>query len=229
MASQESCERLDGEDRDLLPDHYATVAEDVLDFCGSSGGRVWVDLGSGAGGLGLALLERIPDGVMALLDPDAVALRRALDGARQRGLASRAVAVVCPAEQMPLPSESVDVVVSRGSFYFWRDRAQGLREVWRVLRPGGRAMIGGGLGTGYPAWARTEFIRRQRESQRSKGDEAMRKFREARSPETFRRLAAEAGLPRYEVVGEGGMDPDDPQSGVGIWLQFGKENASHGK
>jgi len=25
------------------------------------------------------------------------------------------------------------------------------------------------------------------------------------------------------------MDPDDPQSGVGIWLQFGKENASHGK
>jgi SAM-dependent methyltransferase len=222
VASKESRERSDGEDRNPLPDYYGTVAADVLAFCGSSGGRVWVDLGSGPGGLGLALLAKISDGVMALLDPDADALRRALDSARQRGLASRAVAVVGPAEQMPLPSESVDVVISRGSFYFWQNRAQGLREVWRVLRPGGRAMIGGGLGTGYPAWARTEFIRRQRESQRSKGDEAMRTFREARSPETFRRLAAEADLPKFEVVGEGGMDPDDPQSGVGIWLQIEK-------
>ncbi len=222
MASKESRERADGEDRNPLPDYYETVAADVIAFCGASGGRVWVDLGSGPGGLGLALLEKIPDGVMALLDPDADALRRALDMARQRGHASRVVAVVGPAEKMPLPSESVDVVVSRGSFYFWQDRAQGLREVWRVLRLGGRAMIGGGLGTGYPAWARTEFIRRQRESQRSKGAEAMRTFREARSQETFRRLAAEANLPKYEVVGEGGLDTGDPQSGVGIWLRFEK-------
>jgi SAM-dependent methyltransferase len=222
VPSERSHEPLEGEDRRPLPDYYQTVAEDVIAFCGASGGRVWVDLGSGPGGLGLALLEKIPDGVMALLDPDADALRRALDSARRRGLASRVVTVVGPAEKIPLPSESVDVVVSRGSFYFWQDRAQGLREVWRVLRPGGRAMIGGGLGTGYPAWARTEFIRRQRESQRSKGVEAIRKFREARSPETFRRLAAEANLPKYEVVGEGGLDSGDPKSGLGIWLLIEK-------
>jgi len=212
-----------GTNQPPLPDYFAAVAEDVLVFCGSSGGRVWVDLGSGAGGLGLALLERIPDGVMAFLDPDADALRRALDDARQRGFASRAVAVVGPAEQIPLPSESVDAVVSRGSFYFWRDRAQGLREVWRVLRPGGRAMIGGGLGKGYPLWARQEFIRRQRSSSASKGQDAARAFSEARSPETFRRLAVEAGLPAFDIVGEGGLGSDAPNTGVGIWLQFIKE------
>ena len=207
-----------------LPDYYATVAEDVLVFCGASGGRVWVDLGSGAGGVGLALAERVADGTMVLMDPNAEALAKALGDAERRGLASRVVPVVGSAERMPLPDACIDVVVSRGSFYFWQDRAQGLREVWRVLRPGGRAMIGGGLGTGYPAWARTEFIRRQRESQRSKGDKAMREFREARSPETFRRLAAEADLPRFEVVGEGGLDATDPQSGLGIWLKLRKEN-----
>lgn len=212
-----------------MPDYYTTVAEDILAFCGDGGNRVWVDLGSGSGGLGRALLEKVPSGTMVLMDPNTVALGRALDATRKSGPACRAVLVIGLAESIPLPDNSVDVVVSRGSFYFWQDRAQGLREVWRVLRPGGQAMIGGGLGIGYPAWARTEFIRRQRESQRSKGDEAMRKFREARSPETFRRLAAEADLPKFEVVGEGGMDPDDPQSGVGIWLQFGKENASRGK
>jgi len=47
---------------------------------------------------------------------------------------------------MPLPSESVDLVFSRGSIFFWDDPAQGLQEVYRVLRPGGEAMIGGGRG-----------------------------------------------------------------------------------
>jgi len=206
-----------------LPDYYSTVAEDVTYFCGSSGGRVWVDLGSGAGGLGLALLEKLPDTTMVLMDPDGEALRRALDSARERSFSSRAVAVVGSAEAIPLPDESVDAVVSRGSFFFWQDRAQGLREVWRVLRPGRRAMIGAGLGTGYPQWARQEFIRSRRECAAAKGPKAAREFAEACSPETFRRLAVEAGLPAFEVVGEGFLEPDNPNTGIGIWLRLIKE------
>ena len=53
-----------------------------------------------------------------------------------------------------------------------------------------------------------------------------RKFAEARSPETFRRLATEAGLPSFEVIGEGGLTADDPNTGIGIWLRFTKEAAS---
>ena len=206
---------------DELPDYYPTVAEDVIAFCGDQGDRIWVDLGTGPGGLGLALLEKVSQGTMMLMDPNADALRRALDTARQRGVASRAAAVVGSAESMPLPDESVDVVVSRGSFYFWQDRAQGLREVWRILRPGGRAMIGGGLGSNYPQWARQKFIRRRRES--AKSPEAARDFAEARSPETFHRLAVEAELPSFEVVGEGGLAADNPNTGIGIWLQFAKD------
>jgi len=211
-----------------LPDYYQTVAEDVIEFCGEQGGRVWVDLGTGSGGLGLALLEKIPDSVMTLIDPEPDALRRALGGAKERGILSRSIAVIGSAESMPLPDESVDVVVSRGSFYFWKDRTQGLREVWRVLRPGGRAMIGGGLGSSYPQWARLEFIRRQRQSQECKGPDAVRAFREARSPATFHRLATEAGLSAFEVIGEGGQEPDSRNAGVGIWLRIRKD-AAHDK
>ena len=210
---------------DSLPDYYPTVAEDVIAFCGDQGGRVWVDLGAGSGGLGLALLEQIPESVMVLMDPKPKVLRQALESAKERGVLSQAIAVVGFAESLPLPDESVDVVVSRGSFYFWQDRAQGLREIWRVLRPGGRAMIGGGLGSGYPDWARREFIRRQRQSQACKGPDAVHEFREARSPDTFRRLAVEAGLQAFEVIGEGGQEPDAQNAGVGIWLQITKEVA----
>ena len=209
---------------ETLPDYYPTVAEDVIGFCGGHSGRIWVDLGTGPGGLGLALLEKVSEGTMVLIDPDADALRRALDAAHQRGVASRVVVVTGSAESIPLPDESVDVVVSRGSFYFWPDRAQGLREIWRILRPGGRAMIGGGLGSGYPQWARQEFIRRRRKS--AKSPEEARTFAEARSPETFRRLATEASLPSFEVVGEGGLAADAPNTGIGIWLRFTKEAAN---
>lgn len=207
-----------------LPDYYATVAQDLIDFCGSEGGRVWVDLGSGGGGVAMALLERLPDSVMVLVDPNAKALGNGLQSARDRGFHGRVIAVEGEAERIPIPDDSVGVVVSRGSFYFWKDRAQGLREVRRILRLGGRAMIGGGLGSGYPQWARREFIRRRRES--AKSPEAAKEFAEARSPETFRRLATEAGLPSFEVVGEGDLGADDPNTGIGIWLRFTKEAAN---
>ncbi|MFP4145660.1 MAG: hypothetical protein ACLFV3_11000, partial [Phycisphaeraceae bacterium] len=97
---------------------------------------------------------------------------------------------------------------------FWLDRAQGLREICRALRPGGRAMIGGGLGSAYPQWARQEFIRRRREP--TKSPQAAGEFAEARSPETFRQLAAEAGLTSFDVVGEGGLAADAPNTGIGI-------------
>ncbi len=217
-----------GKDQAALPDYYKTVARDLIEFCSLSAGQVWVDLGAGPGGVALALLEARDDVTMVLIDPKADALRRALSAARERGVESRAVAVLGAAESLPLPDESVDVVVSRGSFYFWEDRAQGLREVFRVLRPGGRAMIGGGLGRDYPDWARREFIRRKRESQHRDGPDAMQAFSEARSPDTFRRIAREAGLPSFEVNGHGGLEADAQNTGIGIWLQFVKEAANDG-
>ncbi|HUW34975.1 MAG TPA: class I SAM-dependent methyltransferase [Planctomycetota bacterium] len=207
-----------------LPDFYDTVAADVLDYAGVGDG-VWLDVGSGADGLGLAVAARCA-GAVVLLDPNAEALSQAVAQAQLRGLAGRVVALVGTAENMPLHDESVDVLISRGSFYFWQDRAQGLREVYRVLRVGGKAMIGGGLGTRYPALARREFIRRRREAASAGGPEAARRFAEDRSPETFRRLAREAGLPSFEVIGEGGLSADDPNAGIGIWLRFEKEQAN---
>jgi len=46
---------------------------------------------------------------------------------------------------------------------------------------------------------------------------------EARSRDAFERLAREAGLKLFNVLGEGGLDEDDPDAGAGIRLRFSKE------
>jgi len=204
-----------------LPDYYACVARDVVEMCSPRDG-VWVDLGCGEGPLAFALAQ-LTDSVLVLVDPKREALTRAVSKAGELGLSRRTVAVNGQAESLPLADDSVDLVVSRGSIFFWDDQAAGVREVHRILRSGGRAMLGGGLGRTYPLWARREFIRRRRESVRKRGPEAVRAFEEIRSRDAFRRWAEEAGLRGFDVVGDAALPEDDPDTGLGLWLIFGKQ------
>lgn len=206
-------------DSGALPDYYPFVAEDILRLCRPRDGGLWVDLGSGAGPVGLALATRRRAHII-LVDPSDEALASARESAAEKGFGNRIVTLRGRAEELPLTDQSVDLVVSRGSIYFWDDQPKGLSEVYRVLREGGQAMIGGGMGSNYPAWARQEFIHRRHEGVRSKGPEAYERFLWLRDPETFAAWADEAGLPEFEIIGEGGKPPEDPRAGLGIWLRF---------
>ena len=62
------------------------------------------------------------------------------------------------AEALPLPDASVDVALSTISFHHWQDHAAGVREVARVLRPGGYFYL---TDMYYPAWL-APFIRHPR-------------------------------------------------------------------
>jgi len=70
--------------------------------------------------------------------------------AREKGWGDRRFAVVGYAEELSFPNDCVDLVVSRGSIFFWKGPVTGLQDVYRVLRSGGKAYIGGGAGSGYP-------------------------------------------------------------------------------
>ncbi len=204
-----------------LPDYYACVARDVLRMCAPREG-LWVDLGCGAGPVAFAL-ARTSASTLMLVDPNREALARALTKAADLGLGRRIAAVQGRAEALPLAEGSVDLVVSRGSIFFWDDRPAGVRQVRRVLRPGGKAMLGGGLGRTYPQWARRAFIRRRREAVRRRGPQAVRAFQEVRSQDAFRRWAEAAGLTDFDVVGEAALSEHDPDTGLGLWLIFEKE------
>jgi len=101
-------------------------------------GETVLDLGSG-GGLDVLLSARRvgPNGIAYGLDasPDMLALARA--NAAQAGVAN-ARFLHGHIEDIPLPDQSVDVVISNCVINLSADKSRVLAEAFRVLRPGGR-------------------------------------------------------------------------------------------
>ena len=104
-------------------------------------GETVLDLGSG-GGLDVLLSARRagPTGVAYGLDasPDMLALARA--NADQEGV-TNARFLPGRIEDIPLPGEHVDVIISNCVVNLSADKARVLTEAFRVLRPGGRIGI----------------------------------------------------------------------------------------
>jgi ubiquinone/menaquinone biosynthesis C-methylase UbiE len=90
-----------------------------------------LDIGCGTGRLLRRMGARWPAAHLAGVD---VAEGMVAEARRQT---PGAAIFLAPAERLPLMADAVDLVTSTTSFHHWSDRAQGIREAWRVLRPGG--------------------------------------------------------------------------------------------
>ncbi len=119
---------------------YEDIADDILAATGIREGEC-LDLGCGGGHLGLAYMRRTACRfVFVDRDPAAVALA----GKRYKGSDCR---FVCgDAADIPAGNDVFDLVISRASIPFWEEQEKSLREIFRVLKPGGWAYIGGSLG-----------------------------------------------------------------------------------
>ena len=61
----------------------------------------------------------------------------------ESGLSQRIGFSVGEPETMTFAEETFDLVVSVGALPFWKDKEEALRQIYRVLRPGGAALLGG--------------------------------------------------------------------------------------
>ncbi len=94
-----------------------------------------LDVGCGTGRLLRKARERWPNARLIGVDPAEGMIEKA------RLLTPNATFYVSMAESLPLADASVNLVFSTSSFHHWRDNVQGVREVRRVLRPGGRFFL----------------------------------------------------------------------------------------
>lgn len=98
-----------------------------------------VDLGSGSGMDCLLAAGRIgPDGAVVGFDMTDAMLERARGGAEAAGLAQQVRFEKSDISRLPLKSNSVDVVISNGVINLAPDKEAVFRELFRVVRPGGR-------------------------------------------------------------------------------------------
>ena len=136
---------------------YPYYARKILDATGIQAG-ICLDVGCGGGHLGLALAEQANLEVR-LLGQSPQMLQRADRNIVRRRLQGRVKTICGLVEAIPLQDASVELVVSRGSLPFWEDLPAAFHEIARVLRPGGYAYVGGGLG---PPELREQILRAAR-------------------------------------------------------------------
>jgi len=125
----------------------ALVAAPFLDWLVLAQGLDWLDDGCGNGAFTETLVARQRPASVVGVDPSPAQLAFA----RQRPGSAGVRFVEGDAQALPLPDASVDVALMALVLFFLPDPAQGLREMVRVVRPGGTVaayhwdMAGGGF------------------------------------------------------------------------------------
>jgi SAM-dependent methyltransferase len=118
---------------------------DRLDGAVVGDGRLrLVDIGTGTGTLAIEALARWSDASAIGVDQSQVMLDIATDEARQRGgpaLVDRLELRVGDAERLPIDDATADLAVSSFVIQLATSRAGAVREIFRVLRPGGTAAV----------------------------------------------------------------------------------------
>lgn len=123
-------------ERYFVPVIGAPVAADLVEAATLRPGDRVLDVACGTGAVTRLAAEAVgPEGTVSGLDPNPAMLAVA------REAASNGASIDwhrAPAEEIPLHDDSFDVVLCGMGLQFFSDRAAGLREIRRVLVPGGR-------------------------------------------------------------------------------------------
>jgi SAM-dependent methyltransferase len=109
----------------------APLAVAFADWAGVRPGMRVLDVGSGPGALSAALVDVVGDDHVEAVDP-MPAFVEAL-----RGRLPGVTATVGPAEELPQPDDGFDAALANLVVPFMRDPVAGVRQMARVVRPGG--------------------------------------------------------------------------------------------
>ncbi len=197
--------------RGALAPVYAPLAEQIVaDFNLAEKTGVGIDLGSGPGTLIVELCKRTRlHWINADINPHFFPYF--YKRAEECGYGHRVSAIFADARSLPFRDNYADIIVSRGSFHFWKDKVQAFSEIYRVLKPGAVAYIGRGFSQNLPV----ETARKVRAKQGGK-----RKYDVEKTANELHNIMKELGIKDYHIHRP--QPPNSEKVNYGIWVEFHK-------
>jgi len=127
--------------RDIIHDMFAPVSHSLIKEADVTTGNSVLDVATGPGEPALSLAAVVgPHGRVFGADPIPGMVEAAQREADRRGLGNTQFEVAF-ADALPYPDATFDAVVSRFGVMFFASPANGLREMLRVLKPGGKLAL----------------------------------------------------------------------------------------
>jgi len=196
--------------RGALAPVYAPLAEQIVaDFNLDKKTGIGIDLGSGPGTLIIELCKRTQlHWINADINPHFFPY--CYSRAEEYGFGHRVSAVFADAHALPFRDNYADIIVSRGSFHFWKDKVQAFSEIYRVLKPGAVAYIGRGFSRNLPV----ETAKKIRAKQRGKMSYDVEK-----TANELRKIMDVLRIKEYRIHRP---KPSGEKVNYGIWVEFHK-------
>jgi demethylmenaquinone methyltransferase / 2-methoxy-6-polyprenyl-1,4-benzoquinol methylase len=114
----------------------------TIDVSGVRAGERVLDLAGGTGDLAAKLVDRVGmEGQVVLADINAAMLREGRERLVDRGLVTNIEYLQADAERLPFPDDYFDCVTMAFGLRNVTHKERALAAIYRVLKPGGRALI----------------------------------------------------------------------------------------
>lgn len=173
---------------------YPVIAKQIVNKCKITKGNC-IDVGCGSGPLSI-MLAKITDLDIYALDVSTKAIGLLKDKIETEGLSKRIKPMLNDAESMPFDDGFADLIVSRGSMFFWNDQTKAFKEIYRVLKPNGMAYIGCGFGT----VELFEEVKKKMEEIDPQWNENRKKRLENDDASKIERILKETKIPIQEII-----------------------------